>query len=90
MPASELEREKEKRVAHLQQLGVRRLMQQGLARGWAAWPACTPSSVGAADACEGSRSAAAPKLTLRCISCETGGSLRQSTLLCHRRSVWLR
>ena len=33
----ELEREREKRVAHLQQLGVRRLMQQGLARGWTAW-----------------------------------------------------
>ena len=33
----ELEREKEKRVAHLQQLGVRRLMQQGIARGWSAW-----------------------------------------------------
>ena len=33
----ELEREREKRVAHLQQIGVRRLMQQGLARGWTAW-----------------------------------------------------
>ena len=32
-----LEQEKEKRVAHLQQLGVKRLMQQGLARGWTAW-----------------------------------------------------
>ena len=32
-----LEAEKEKRVAHLQQLGVRRLCQQGLARGWTAW-----------------------------------------------------
>ena len=33
----ELEAEKEKRVAHLGQMGVRRLMQQGLARGWTAW-----------------------------------------------------
>ena len=33
----ELEREREKRVAHLQQLGVKRLMNQGLARGWSAW-----------------------------------------------------
>ena len=32
-----LEQEKEKRVAHLQQMGVRRLLQQGLARGWTAW-----------------------------------------------------
>ena len=29
--------EKEKRVVHLQQLGIRRLVQQGLARGWEAW-----------------------------------------------------
>ena len=33
----QLAAEREKRVAHLQQLGVRRLMQQGLARGWTAW-----------------------------------------------------
>ena len=32
-----LEAEKDKRVAHLQGIGVRRLMQQGLARGWGAW-----------------------------------------------------
>jgi len=33
----QLEAEKEKRVAHLQQIGVRRLFAQGLARGWTAW-----------------------------------------------------
>ena len=33
----ELEREKEKRVAHLGEMGVRRLMNQGLTRGWSAW-----------------------------------------------------
>ena len=33
----ELEREKEKRVAHLGEMGVKRLMNQGLARGWSAW-----------------------------------------------------
>ena len=33
----ELEREKEKRVAHLGEMGVKRLMNQGLARGWMAW-----------------------------------------------------
>ena len=33
----ELEREREKRVAHLQQMGMKRLMNQGLARGWSAW-----------------------------------------------------
>ena len=32
-----LEAEKEKRVLHLQQLGIRRLTQQGIARGWTAW-----------------------------------------------------
>ena len=32
-----LEAEREKRVAHLQGIGVRRLMQQGIARGWSAW-----------------------------------------------------
>ena len=35
--AQELAREKEKRVAHLQQMGMKRLMNQGLARGWTAW-----------------------------------------------------
>ena len=34
---SELEAERDRRVQHLQQLGVKRLMQQGLARGWSAW-----------------------------------------------------
>jgi Ca2+-binding EF-hand superfamily protein len=33
----QLDKEREKRVAHLAQLGVKRLMQQGLARGWSAW-----------------------------------------------------
>ena len=33
----ELEREREKRVAGLQQQGMKRLMNQGLARGWSAW-----------------------------------------------------
>jgi len=33
----ELEKEREKRVAHLQDLGVRRLLQFNLARGWTAW-----------------------------------------------------
>ena len=33
----ELEREKEKRVAGLQQQGLKRLRNQGLARGWSAW-----------------------------------------------------
>jgi phospholipase/lecithinase/hemolysin len=33
----ELEKEREKRVQHLQQLGVRRLVNMGLARGWSAW-----------------------------------------------------
>ena len=32
-----LDEEREKRVQHLQQIGVRRLFQQGLARGWTAW-----------------------------------------------------
>jgi Ca2+-binding EF-hand superfamily protein len=32
-----LEEEREKRVAHLQAVGVRRLLQKGLARGWSAW-----------------------------------------------------
>ena len=32
-----LELEREKRVQHLQQIGVRRLIQQGLARGWSTW-----------------------------------------------------
>ena len=31
------EREREKRVAHLQQLALRRLSQLSLARGWNAW-----------------------------------------------------
>ena len=35
--ALSLEEEREKRVAHLQQIGVRRLFSQGLARGWTAW-----------------------------------------------------
>jgi hypothetical protein len=35
--AEEAEREKEKRVAHLGEMGVRRLMNQGLTRGWSAW-----------------------------------------------------
>ena len=35
--AQQLEQEKEKRVAHLQQVGMRRLLKQGLARGWSAW-----------------------------------------------------
>ena len=35
--AREKEAEKEKRVAHLQSLGVRRLVQGKLARGWSAW-----------------------------------------------------
>ena len=35
--AGELEAEKEKRVAALQQQGMKRLMNQGLARGWSAW-----------------------------------------------------
>ena len=35
--ARRLEQEKEKSVAHLQQVGVRRLLKQGLARGWGAW-----------------------------------------------------
>jgi uncharacterized protein (UPF0254 family) len=33
----ELEREKDARVAHLGNMGLKRLMNQGLARGWAAW-----------------------------------------------------
>ena len=33
----ELEVEKEKRVAHLQQLGVKRLRSQAIARAWSAW-----------------------------------------------------
>ena len=33
----ELEAERERRVNHLQSIGIRRLMQQGLARGWSAW-----------------------------------------------------
>ena len=35
--ADELEAEKQKRVEHLVQVGVRRIFQQGLARGWTAW-----------------------------------------------------
>ncbi|KOO28483.1 hypothetical protein Ctob_008807, partial [Chrysochromulina tobinii] len=35
--AKELEAEKEKRVAHLQQLGVKRLRNQSIARAWSAW-----------------------------------------------------
>ena len=33
----ELERERVKRVEHLQQIGVKRLLQGALARGWSAW-----------------------------------------------------
>lgn len=32
-----LEEEREKRVAHLKMMGIRRLIQQSLARGWSAW-----------------------------------------------------
>jgi hypothetical protein len=35
--AEELAAEKEKRVAHLQQLGVKRLRNQSIARAWSAW-----------------------------------------------------
>lgn len=35
--ARRLEEERDKRVQHLQSIGVRRLCQQGLARGWTAW-----------------------------------------------------
>jgi len=35
--ALQLEAEKEKRVAHLQQMAARRMGQQGLAMGWTAW-----------------------------------------------------
>ena len=34
---ADLEAEREKRVAHLQQVAARRVMQMGLARGWSAW-----------------------------------------------------
>ena len=33
----QLERERQKRVEHLAQVGLRRILQQGLARGWQAW-----------------------------------------------------
>ena len=36
-----LEEERERRVAHVQQLAVRRMAQQGLARGWRAWAEAT-------------------------------------------------
>ena len=36
-----LEAERERRVAHVQQLAVRRMAQQGLARGWRAWAEAT-------------------------------------------------
>ena len=32
-----LDEEKAKRVEHLGQMGMRRIMQQGLAKGWGAW-----------------------------------------------------
>ena len=35
--AAELEAEREKRVAHVQQIAVRRLGQMALARGWSSW-----------------------------------------------------
>ena len=35
--ALQLEAEKEKRVAHLQQMAARRMGQQGLAAGWSTW-----------------------------------------------------
>ena len=35
--AMEMEAERERRVAHLQQVAARRVMQMGLARGWSAW-----------------------------------------------------
>ena len=34
---AKLEAEKDKRIAHLQGMGIRRLVHQGLARGWGAW-----------------------------------------------------
>ena len=34
---AEIEEERERRVAHLAQVGLRRIMQHGLARGWNAW-----------------------------------------------------
>ena len=34
---AKLEAEREKRVQHLQQIGVRRIAQMGLAKGWTAW-----------------------------------------------------
>ena len=32
-----LEQEREKRLAQIQQIGIRRLANMGLARGWSAW-----------------------------------------------------
>ena len=37
LAAEQLEAERQKRVEHLAQVGMRRIMQQGLARGWSAW-----------------------------------------------------
>ena len=37
MLEEQLAAEREKRVAHLQQMGIRRLMNAGLSRGWTAW-----------------------------------------------------
>ena len=35
--AKKVEEERAKRVEHLGQVGLRRIMQQGLAKGWSAW-----------------------------------------------------
>ena len=48
----ELEREKEKRVAALQQQGVKRLMNQGLARGWSAWQGMWDEKVRKSRCCQ--------------------------------------
>ena len=48
---SQLEAERQARVEHLANVGIRRIMQQGIAKGWSAWRSSTSTTNGRSGCC---------------------------------------